>query len=103
MAIKNKQELFEILIKNKDKIFEFGTKRLGLFGSYVRNDNNLNSDIDLIVEFEAGKKNYNNFIKLTYYIEELVKTKVELVTIESISPYIKQYIQKEVEYVNFTL
>lgn len=97
MPVLNKKDLFEILIQYKIEILRFGTKSLGLFGSYVRNENNINSDLDLLVEFETGKKNYDNFINLAYYIEDIVKIKVELVTIESLSSYIKDFIKNEVE------
>ncbi|MFN8673080.1 MAG: nucleotidyltransferase family protein [Candidatus Sericytochromatia bacterium] len=97
----NKEKIFELLYKNKDYILNCGTKKLGLFGSYVRNEQHKKSDIDLLIEFEPNKKNYDNFINLAYYIEDLFNTKVELVTTESLNPNIKKYIDKEVEYVNF--
>lgn len=102
MSVLTKNEVFEIFIQHKNEILNFGTKKLGLFGSYVRNESTIDSDLDVVVEFEKGKKNYDNFINLAYYLEDLVKIKVELVTVESLSPYIKGFIQKEVEYVNFS-
>ena len=44
------------------------------------------SDIDIIVEFEEGKKNFDNFMNLAFYLEELFGRKVGLLTPESISP-----------------
>ncbi len=42
--------------KNRDKIRGFGVKRIGLFGSYIRGKQNERSDIDILIEFEKGKK-----------------------------------------------
>ena len=47
--------LLNKLNENKDKIKSFGVKKLWLFGSYVREEQDENSDIDFLVEFEMGK------------------------------------------------
>jgi len=39
----------------------------------LRGDNTTESDIDFIVEFEAGKKNYDNFIELAFLLEHLLR------------------------------
>ncbi|MCX6233226.1 MAG: nucleotidyltransferase family protein [Bacteroidetes bacterium] len=81
---------------------EFGVKRIGLFGSYVRNEPTPDSDIDFIVEFNPGKKNYKNFIHLAYFLESILNKEVDLLTHGSLSPYLKPYIFKEIEYVSFS-
>jgi len=50
------------------------------------------------VEFEEGKKNFDNFINLAFFLEELLSRNVDLLTPESISPYMKSYIESEVVY-----
>jgi uncharacterized protein len=89
------------LRSHQTDIAKFGAKRLGLFGSFVRNESTADSDIDFVVEFESGQKTYDNFIHLAYYLEALLDRKVELLTTESISRYIKPYIEREIEYVSF--
>lgn len=98
----NKSDIFHILLLNKEKILNYGARRLGLFGSFVRGEQNESSDIDLLVEFIPDKKTYDNFINLVYFLEELFGKEVELVTSESLSPYLKPYIEREIEYVSFT-
>ena len=78
---------------------EYGVSRLGLFGSFVRNEQDEKSDVDFLVEFENGKKTYKNFIRLAYFLEELVGRRIELLTPESLSPYMRPHILREVEYV----
>lgn len=81
-----------------EKLKKFGVKRCGLFGSFLRDRQNLQSDIDLLVEFEMGKKTYDNYIHLAFFLEELFGRSVDLVTPESLSPYIGPHILREVEY-----
>ena len=84
--------------QHDDFLIEHGVKRLGIFGSYARGEERAGSDIDLIVEFDAGKKNYDNFIELCFFLEELLGHKVDLLTLESLSPFIRPYIEKDVRY-----
>lgn len=100
--VNDKRKLFSLLSLNKQIILDFGVKNLGLFGSFVRNEQDRKSDVDLIVEFEDGKKTFKNFIGLAYYLEDILGRKVELLTMQSISPYLKPHIMKQVEYVPFT-
>jgi len=42
----------------------YGVKRIGLFGSYARQAENEDSDIDIVVEFEADKKKPTEFLRV---------------------------------------
>ncbi len=76
-----------------------GVKRIGLFGSFERDEATLDSDIDLLVEFEPGEKTFDHFMQLAFLLEDLLERRVELVTREALSPYIGPHILDEVEYV----
>lgn len=97
-----KKDVVAIIRRHQAKIKTFGVKKLGLFGSFVRNEQNTGSDIDLLVEFEEGQKTFDNFMQLSFLLEELLNWPVELVTVESVSPYLRPYITQEVEYVTFS-
>ncbi len=99
-AIANKATLMQELYSNRNQIKSFGVKQLGLFGSFVTGKVQSNSDVDLLVEFEEGKKSYDNFMALSFYLEELLGRDVELVTSKSLSKYIGPYILKQVENVS---
>ena len=45
-----------------------------------------------------GRKNFENFINLAFFLEDLFGKKIDLVTPESISPYIRPYVEREVVY-----
>jgi predicted nucleotidyltransferase len=101
--VKTKSDITSLILDNKTQIQKFGARSIGLFGSFVSNSQNDNSDIDLIVEFEKEKKTYNNYINLTYFLEDLFNRKVELITPESISKYIKPHILNSTEYVSLSI
>jgi predicted nucleotidyltransferase len=97
-TVNSKNELITTLLSEKERIRSFGVKELDLFGSFVKeNMINPESDIDLLVEFEEGKKNFDNFIDLNYFLEDITGRKVELVTRRSLSPFIGPHIIKEME------
>ena len=99
--VQMKEEALALIEEHQDQIRALGVRRLGLFGSFVRGRQQAESDVDLLVEFEPDKKTFDNLIQLGFFLEDLLKRRVELVTAESLSPYIGPYILQEVEYVSF--
>ncbi len=96
--IKTKQDILKVLNHNRSHLRALGVRRIGLFGSFVRGEQRPDSDIDLLVEFEAGRKTFDSFMELSFFLEEVLEHRIELVTVESLSPYIGPHILKEVEY-----
>ncbi|HXT62108.1 MAG TPA: nucleotidyltransferase family protein [Pyrinomonadaceae bacterium] len=96
--IQQKSDLFALLSKHELELKQLGVRRLGVFGSFVSGLQNEQSDIDILVEFEKGKKSFDNFMKLASFLEQRIGRRVEVVTPESLSPHIGPYILREVEY-----
>lgn len=90
------KKIFEILQKNHYLLKKYRVKRIGLFGSYIRNESSKRSDIDLIVDFE--EKTFDNFIELAFELEKIFDRKIDLLTEKGISPYILPYIKNEVQW-----
>ncbi|MEN8692215.1 MAG: nucleotidyltransferase family protein [Desulfobacterales bacterium] len=76
----------------------FPQSRIGLFGSQSRGDATPDSDLDFLVEFIKGRKNYDNYIELCFFLEDLFSKKIDLLTPESLSPHLKEQILREVQY-----
>lgn len=93
-----KKEILKKLEENKKRIERYGIKKIGVFGSYVRDEQKKKSDIDIIVEFEEDKISFDNYIHLKFFIEDLLKKKIDLVIVDDIKPRLKPYILKEVKY-----
>jgi len=98
MLVENKQQIFQCLADNGETFMKLGVRRFGLFGSFVRGSQRSDSDIDLLVEFEPGRKSFDGFMNLSFFLEDLLGRNVDLVTPESLSPYIGPKIIAEVEY-----
>lgn len=99
MKIKTKQELIDLLKRSHHQLKGFGVRRFGIFGSFVRDKANDRSDVDIFVMFEPNLKTFDNFMGLSLFLEDLLERKIDLVTPESLSPYLGDKILQEVEYV----
>lgn len=73
----------------------YKVKKIGVFGSYVRGEQEKDSDLDILVEFE-GRIGLFKFMDLEEYLEDLFKTKVDLVSKKALKPRIGQNILSEV-------
>ncbi|MGS2760800.1 nucleotidyltransferase family protein [Sinomicrobium sp. M5D2P9] len=89
--------LLSLLRANREKLFSYGVTSLSIFGSFLSGKLRPDSDVDLLVEFEPDKKTYDNFMDLSFFLEDLLGRKVELVTPQSLSPYIGPHILKQAE------
>ncbi len=96
----NKEQILNILKSNKKEISKYGIISIGLFGSYVRDEQSQDSDIDILIEFDEGKENCDNYMAVYDIIEGLFKNqKIEIVTKNGLSPYIGPKILNEIYYV----
>ena len=77
---------------------EYGVKEIGIFGSYIRGEQDKSSDLDILIELEKPI-GFVKFLKLENSLSALIGIKVELVTKKALKPYIGQRILQEVRYV----
>jgi len=93
--MKTFNEIKERLSEQKPILLKkFKVNRLGVFGSYVRGEEREDSDVDMLVEFPKGKS-LLDLVDLEMKLEKVLGKKVDLLTFKSVSPYLKDYIQKE--------
>lgn len=97
----NKDSLIQILKQNKSTLEEFGVVQIGVFGSYAFGNESEESDVDILVDLNKNKKTFRNFLSLNYFLEKLLGKKVDLVTKQSLSPYIGPHILNSIVYVPF--
>ncbi|NLW76967.1 nucleotidyltransferase family protein [Methanospirillum sp.] len=77
----------------------YGIIKMGLFGSFARDDAGPMSDIDLIVLFEEGKEQFRPFMQCIFYLEQIFGRRVELITEHSLDKRIRQDVLREVIWV----
>ena len=66
-----------------------------LFGSYVRDEANLDSDIDILVDLDYSQSIGWDFIQMQIDLQNLLSKKVDLVSARGLSKYIKPIIDSE--------
>ena len=88
------KEIMGRLRKYNDVLENFGVKKIGLFGSFVRGEQKKNSDIDFLVEFKIAT--FDNYMGLRSDLAKKFRQKVDLVSIKALKERIKPYILKEV-------
>jgi predicted nucleotidyltransferase len=94
-----KSEILNKLKMSKSELNKFGVVRIGLFGSVNRDESNKDSDVDILIDFNAEKETYENYINTCSFLESIFKgSKLDIVTEKGLSPFIGPYILKEVEY-----
>lgn len=95
-----KEQIVKTITSNKPELQRFGIKNIGLFGSYVRDEQTKSSDIDILIDFDSDKETYDNYMAVYDIIERLfLNERVEIVTKNGLSPYIGPRILNEVLYV----
>jgi len=92
------QEIESILISHRQHLFkDYPLKTIAIFGSYSREENNDNSDLDILVEF--NDKIGIRFIDLAEEIENIIGFKVDLVSKKGIKEKYLQAIDTDLIYV----
>ena len=100
--ILNKSYILAQITAHKAQLKAMGAEKLGLFGSYARNQQTADSDIDFLIEFQKEKKTYNNFIEIAYFLEDIFQNEVDLLTPQSLTPTFLNCIQPDITYVTLT-
>jgi len=94
----NLQSVKDILLVHKQRLSDkYGLSNLAIFGSYSRNQQTDESDLDILVEF--NRPIGLEFIDLADELEQLLKVKIDLVSKKGIKDKYLKSIEKELEYV----
>lgn len=91
------EEVRERLVAAEAEIRALGVERLALFGSVLRGEAGPDSDVDLLVQFAPGAKTFDRLLDLSDLLEERLGRRVELVTMEALSPFLGPRILAEAQ------
>ncbi len=95
----NKQVVLKRLTDNSEEIRQrFSVKAISIFGSIARDEASDDSDVDVLVVFDQ-KANFDGFMELKFYLEDLLGAGVDLVTDKALRPQIRQAIEREMIHV----
>ena len=93
--MKTLDKILNLLSKHKIELEkDYGVKELGVFGSFVRNEQKRSSDLDILVEFSRPIGLFK-FIRLEGHLSRILGVKVDLVSKRALKPRIGKHILKE--------
>ncbi len=93
-----KQLILEYLNRHKSEYKEkFGVEKIGLFGSYARDEANENSDIDLVIEMNP--KSLKKRLMLKKRLENDLQSSIDIGYLSSLRNFVANEIKKEIIYV----
>jgi len=96
--IHKRRDILNILSRNLPYMqAQLDVVRVGLFGSYARNEATADSDIDILIEFK-NKSTLNNFMGVQTLLEEKLDHSIDLATNKAIKPKLRPYIDKDIVY-----
>ena len=93
------EDIIRKIMQNEIEIRNFGVRRLGIFGLFVKGTKTESSDVDILVSFEDVPKIAKAYFGLKYYLEDLLNMEVDLCRDKDIRIELKDEIMKSVKYV----
>jgi len=97
-SMKTREDILQILAREKrDLATQYKVQRLALFGSYARNEQRQDSDVDILVDVDPSIG--LEFVTLADRIEKLLGLRVELVSLGAIKPRYLKAIEQDLIYV----
>ncbi len=94
-----RDEVLALLNAHKANLAKkFGVTALALFGSTARDAAKMNSDIDILVDFD-GPATSKRYFGVQFYLEDLLASPIDLVTEKALRPELRPYVKQEAIYV----
>jgi uncharacterized protein len=73
-------------------------QKIGVFGSFARGENNIQSDLDILVYLDWNNKvSLLDIIGAEQELSEILGVKVDLVTERSLNPLVRPYVEKDLK------
>lgn len=95
--METRSEILDLLEEHREAIRRFGVRELGVFGSFARDEQGPDSDVDVLVDLK--RETFRDYMGLLSFLEALFGRKVDLVMKDTIKPIIRNRILRETVYV----
>lgn len=94
-----KESVLQKIKSVKAELALYGIRDIGVFGSYARGEQTDVSDIDILIDFEPHRENFDSYMAVYDILEALFgNRRIDIVTKNGLSPYIGPQILQEVQY-----
>ncbi len=99
MVFSSIADVINHLSANKQKYQElYGITRIGVFGSFARNEQTPCSDIDLIVEMDPHRKNLHNYLQFKRHMEKTFNLSVDVGFEHTLKPAARESMGRQIVY-----
>jgi|FLOH01.1.fsa_nt_gi uncharacterized protein len=100
-SMNTQNEIINFLQNNRKLLLEkYHVTKIGLFGSFARNEQKESSDVDLLIELEDGVQNiYDLKNSLKQFLSSSFNRSVDIAREKYLKPYAKEQILKDTLYV----
>ncbi|MES1025484.1 nucleotidyltransferase family protein [Gloeocapsa sp. BRSZ] len=96
--MKTLDDVKQVLSQSKPRLRQYQVTKLGIFGSYAREEQTIDSDLDILIDYDKAPTLFQ-LVELRDYLSEQVGLKVDLVTKNGLKPRIQARVLSEVVYV----
>ncbi len=95
--VRHREEVLEKLKEARaDLKQKYSVVRIGVFGSFAKDESTAQSDVDILVEL--AKPTFDNYMDLKFKLEDMLGRDVDLVLADTVKPRLKPIIDREVRY-----
>jgi len=96
-VVRHREEVLEKLKEARaDLKQKYSVVRIGVFGSFAKDESTAQSDVDILVEL--AKPTFDNYMDLKFKLEDMLGRDVDLVLADTVKPRLRPIIAKEVRY-----
>jgi predicted nucleotidyltransferase len=92
------ESVLDTLKNEKGQLSDYGVEMIGIFGSCARGEATDDSDLDILVVFKEGQKTFRHFMGLREFLQSIFGERVDLVTLQSIDPKLRDSIENDIVY-----
>ena len=87
-------DIIRIVKTHAQEMTPFSVRRMAIFGSVARGEENTGSDVDILVAFE-GETTFDRYFDLKFWLEDLLGCPVDLVTEKALRPEMADEVRRE--------
>lgn len=89
----SREEVFRQIEKSQRELRQLGVEQLQLFGSAIRNESGMASDLDFVVQL--SQTSFSAYMRVKFFLEDLFNCRVDLVLADTIKPRLRASILQE--------
>lgn len=97
----SREQILAFLIEHKEAFLQkYHIEKIGLFGSYARYENRMDSDIDIVYRLSDGyAMSFDNYLAFENELKNAFSTNIDIINEKKLNPLVKMKSAKDLIYV----